>query len=162
MEKTNKVLALYPNTRCIGHVTLDWPENLIDYGTFSASPLCNERLLRGVKKTIEYFKPELVLIRDCETKTLRGKRAQHLMEMVECYAKEIGVPIYKYTRQQVRDVFDQFQAKTKYDIMKKLVAWYPELKWREPKIREVWDDESANMAVFDAIALAITHKYLTE
>jgi hypothetical protein len=84
------------------------------------------------------------------------------MECIEEYAKEINVPVYRYTREQVRDVFEQFQAKTKYDIMKQLVAWYPELKWRAPKVREVWDDESANMAVFDAIALAITHKYLTE
>jgi hypothetical protein len=59
MVNTNKVLALYPNTRCIGHVTLDWPDTLIDYGTFSVRPLCNERLLKGAKKTIEYFKPEI-------------------------------------------------------------------------------------------------------
>jgi hypothetical protein len=62
----------------------------------------------------------------------------------------------------MRDVFEQFGAKSKYEIANKIVTWFPQLVSRAPKIRKPWMDEDYNMGIFDALALAITHKYLTE
>jgi hypothetical protein len=59
-------------------------------------------------------------------------------------------------------VFEQFGAKSKYEIANKIIAWFPQLASRAPKIRKAWMDEDYNMGIFDALALAITHKYLTE
>lgn len=162
INEKSKFLSLYPTSRCVGHVTLEWPATFIDCGTFCVRPLCNAKLLKGIKKSIQYFEPAILIIRDYDTATFKGKRAKYLIDEVERYANEINTPIYKYSRQQVRDVFEQFGAKTKYEIVQKLLVWYPELAWRVPKARKAWEDENPNMAVFDALALTVTHKYLTE
>jgi len=37
-----------------------------------------------------------------------------------------------------------------------IVNQFPELKWREPRPRRPWDPEAYAVAVFDAIATAVT------
>ena len=49
-----------------------------------------------------------------------------------------------------------FQFCTKHEI-----SWYPELKKRMPKQRKAWQTEPYTMSYFDALALFVTHKYLS-
>jgi len=159
----NLVLALYPNTRGLGYACVESPKDIIDYGIVTVRPICNGRILKRAKKFIEYYEPTLILIQDYESKYSRhGKRVSGLIDTIVAYAKEKRVPIKQYSREQIRNVLEQFGAKTKYEIATKIIKWLPELKHRTPKVRKLWMSEDYNMGIFDALSLAITHFYLME
>ena len=157
------ILALYPNARGLGFACLEGAQNLKDSGVVTLQPICNKKILERVTKFAEFFKPTIIVVKDYNsTYSRHSKRVAELVESITNYADEIKIPVYRYSRQQVRDVFEQFGAKSKYEIANKIVAWFPNLASRAPKIRKPWMDEDYNMGIFDAMALAITHKYLME
>lgn len=163
--KTNSpvVLSIYPNKWGFGYVVLEQPQTLIDYAMVSVKPLTNAKLFIRFVKLVDYFKPVIILVRDCDIGATRtSKRTQDLVEEITKYAKEQKLPVFHYSRHQVKDVFEQLHASSKYEISKKIVEALPELKLTVPKPRSAWSDEDYNMGIFDAIALAITHNYLTE
>ena len=48
-------------------------------------------------------------------------------------------------------------AATKYQIATTIAADFPELAPRLPAVRKIWLPEHANMSLFDAAALVLTH-----
>ena len=162
-DETELVLSLYPNALGLGYACLAFPQSLKETGVIKITPIDNEKILEHVKKFIEFFKPHVIVVRDCDDQYSRNSgRTKQLTESITCYAKEMNIPVYGYSRQKIRDVFELFGAKTKYEIAAQIVKWFPKLEPRAPKIRKVWDKESYYMGTFDALALAITHRYLTE
>ena len=75
----------------------------------------------------------------------------------EAQAQELNV--YKYSRNQIQHVFEQFKAKNKYETARVIVRWYDQLKTRMPYQRKAWMAEHYQMGVFDAFALMLTHYY---
>lgn len=163
-KDTTMIFALYPNARGLGYVCFEQPEKkLWDCGIVTVRPICNGKILKRINKFVDFFKPAVILVQDCDSNYSRhSKRVTGLVASITKYAEEIKVPIYRYSRQQIRDVFEQFGAKSKYEIAQKIIAWFPQLASRTPKIRKPWMDEDYNMGVFDAFSLVITHQYLTE
>jgi len=156
------ILALYPNSRGLGFACVEMPSRLVEFGIVTVRPVNNERIRGRIEKFIGFFKPEIVVIRDSETGTPRDRRIALLIEDVKKLGQATGVPVYSYSRQQVKDVFEVFGEKTKYGIAHKIIKWFPELEDHAPRIRRPWMDEDYYMGIFDALALAITHAYLTE
>ena len=162
-KDTTMILALYPNARGLGYACFEAPEKLWDCGVITVRPICNGKILERITKFVDFFHPTVLLVQDCDSKHSRhSKRVVRVVDSITKYAEEIKVPIYRYSRQQIRDVFEQFGAKSKYEIAQKIIAWFPQLASRAPKIRKPWMDEDYNMGTFDALSLIITHQYLTE
>jgi hypothetical protein len=162
-KDTKMIFAIYPNARGLGYACFETPEKLWDCGVTTVRPICNKRILERITKFADFFQPTVILVQDCEnSNNHHSKRVLRLMDSIIKYAGEIKVPVYRYSRQQIRDVFEQFDAKSKYEIAQKIIAWFPQLASRAPKIRKPWMDEDYNMGTFDALSLIITHQYLTE
>lgn len=155
-------LALYPNARGLGYACLELPNNLIEYGIVTVRPMSNERALKRMEKFIDFFKPEVIIVRDAEISALGATRMSELLEGIRKLALERNLPVHSYARHQVKDVFEVFGAKTKYGIAQKIITWFPQLSEHAPRIRRPWMDEDYYMGIFDALALAICHAYLTE
>jgi Holliday junction resolvasome RuvABC endonuclease subunit len=157
------ILSFYPNARGLGYACIEMPQNLKDSGVVTIQPISNKKLLERITKFVEFFTPTIIVVKDYNSSYSRhSKRVAELVESIAKHAGEVKIPVYRYSRQQVRDVFEQFGAKSKYEIAQKIIYWFPQLASRAPKIRKAWTDEDYNMGIFDALALAITHKYLTE
>ena len=158
------ILALFPNARGLGYACLEMPEKkLKDSGVLTIRPICNGKILKRIKAFIDFFKPEIVVVKDYGTDyTRQERRGARLVESITKYAKGMQLPVYRYTRQQVRDIFEQFGAKTKTEIAQQIIAWLPELEFHAPQIRKNTMAEEYYMGEFDAISLAITHRYMTE
>lgn len=161
-DKPHVVLSLYPNAYGIGYACLNWPQEIIDSGLASTRPLCNGKLFERFIKFIQFYKPEVVVLRDADSFAQSAKRSHRLIGKMVEHAEQMKLPVFRYSRQQVRDVFDNFNVHTKYEIAMFLSQGYPELKNRMPKLRGKWRPEDPNMAIFDAIALMVAHQYLTE
>jgi Holliday junction resolvasome RuvABC endonuclease subunit len=156
-------LSLFPNTRGLGYACVETPQTLVDYGVVTVQPVSNEKVFARAKKFIDFFRPTVIVIRDTDDPvTRRAGRIQSLVEAITKYAQEQNIPVYRYSRNKIKEVFEINGIKTKHDIAQQIAQWFPELAPRLPKVRRAWMDEDYNMGVFDALALVATHRYLTE
>lgn len=161
-KNSNVILSLYPNAKGLGYVCADMPHKLIDYGMITIRPFGSRRVLDRIEKFLDFFQPKLLVVRNCKSESDSRRKARKVTEKIVALAKEKKLPVYEYTREQIRFVFEQFSATSKYEIAMKIIEWFPELKDRSPKIRKVWMDEDYNMGIFDAFSLINTHQYLDE
>lgn len=164
--KMNIVCAIYPNANGYGFVFLensDTGRKLIEYGTVRINPICNRKILERIKKSFDYFRPTIVILLDPNSNASRvGKRTKNLIEDIVHYAESEKLQVFKYSRQQIRDVFEMFGVVTKYEISKKLLTEFTELEPKRPKEKKLWESQDRNMAIFDALSLALTWFWLND
>lgn len=154
--------AIYPNTRGFGFVCLEKKRALLDYGIVTVRPICNKKLFRRAERIFNYYKPEVVLLQDhCCKYTRPSKRVIKFLNALKEHLNIEGIEVYSYKREQIRDTFSQFKAKSKFEIATILCKEHPELESRIPKPKKLWMSEDYNMGIFDALSLAYTHYYLT-
>lgn len=156
------LLAIYPNTIGYGFGCLQMPNKLIDAGVIKTRPLSNDRLLEHIEKAIGFYQPTILIVRDGESIHKKGERNKRLIEEVLKLAIVKNLPVYQYSRQQVRDVFELMGATTKHEISQRIIEVLPELSERAPQKRKLWASEDYSTGLFDALALAYAHDYLTE
>lgn len=152
-------LAIYPHAMGFGYVCVE-DGALLDYANVRPRPVLNKRLLGRIRKLIEFMRPQLIVLRDPHGKPT--KRSQRLVEDLEKEFANSGRTIAKYTREEIKFVFAQFNARSKHEIALKLAEQFEELKERVPEPRKPWKREHDNMAIFNALSLVITHLYHTK
>lgn len=161
--KRQVIFSVYPNARGYGFVYMENQRKIIDFGTVRLHPINNSRILERISKALKFFRPSVILTLDPEGKSSRvGKRVRKLIEDIEKLTANENLPIYKVSRDQIREVFFQFGATTKYEISRALITEFKELEQRLPEKRELWTAEHPNMAIFDALSLAIAWYYLND
>lgn len=160
-EKINIVFAVYPNAKGFGFVYMGNPRKLLDYGAVRIYPMSNKKVMERIKRSLDYFRPTIVVVQNPKGKSSRtGPRVRRLIRKIVKYAVEENLSVARYSRDQVREVFEQFGAVTKYEISQLLLTEFGELKRKSPAQRKLWECEDKNMAIFDALSLAVTWFYL--
>lgn len=161
--KIKVVYAIYPNANGFGFVYMENARKLLDYGAVRINPISNRKVLEKIKQSLDYFRPSIVILLDPEGKSSRtGSRVKELIKKIVALAAELNLPVVQYSRDQIKDVFEQFGANTKYGISQVLLKEFTELQNKSPKERKLWASEDRNMTIFDALALALTWFYLKE
>jgi len=159
--KIKVVYAIYPNAQGFGFVYMENARKLLDYGAVRINPISNRRVLEKIKQSLDYFRPSIVILLDPEGKSSRtGSRVKELIKKIVALAAELNLPVMQYSRDQIKDVFEQFGATTKYGISQVLLKEFTVLEAKSPKERELWTSEDRNMVIFDSLSLAITWFYL--
>lgn len=154
------LIAVYPNTTGFGHVILNEKGEILDFGITSIRPVKNEKCLEKIIEVVTYFQPSILILEDYE-KSVKSERVKELIkEISNCVTK--GIKVFKYTRVQVKDTFELFGARNKYEISQKISEIYPELKTKLPNKRKPWEPENYYQGLFDAMALVLTYQYLND
>lgn len=153
-------LAIYPHIRGFGFVCMEMHNHLFDYGIVTSRPWDTARLLLRIRKLLDRFSPNVVVIKDGNTiDSVRMRK--FINEVTEC-AIERNIPVHQYSREKVKQVFSSHGCTTKQEIAEYLIRQsVPQLAHRKPQPRGPWEPEDYNMAIFDAIALVLTHEFFT-
>ena len=165
MDRTgNKtVLALYPNQLGFGYALMENALTIKDYQIVVSRPMSNTYLLKRMKELIEFYEPEIVVLEDISSKPNRkSKRVQKLMKELIAYAIRNKITVAQYTRRQIREVFANFNAFSKYQIATTIAQNIPALKNRLGNKRLIYKAENYAMGIFDSVSLAVTHYYKTD
>lgn len=163
IKKNNIVFAVYPNANGFGFVYMENARKLIDFGAIRVRPLGNKKVMERIKQSINYLRPSIIIVQEAESKSSRtGNRVKNLIRNIVVMAKEANLKVVQFSRDQIRDVFEQFGATTKYEISQVLIKEFTELEDKLPKKRKLWTSEDRNMAIFDALSLGITWYYLSD
>lgn len=157
------ILAIYPNPRGFGYALVEMPKFIIDHGIVKPYPLSNGTLLKRAERIIDYYRPHVIILRSRESLNADySRRTRKLLDAIETLAGEKNISVYSYARENIKDVFALFGARTKHEIASHLVARFPEANLPIPKLRKPWQDEDYSMGMFDALSLIITHSYINE
>src|SRR4051812_40905011 len=114
------ILALYPNSIGIGYACLQIPEQLFDFGVTKVSPLSNRKLLQRAERFMDYHKPKIILLREVGA-SWNSQRVDKLINAIETLAGEKNLEVYRYTREQIKEVFEVFGATSKHEMVEKIV-----------------------------------------
>ena len=162
-NNSSVVLAIYPNARGFGYALLESPSEARDCGVVSILPICNKRSLRRIQQFITHYEPTLVILQDFnDGYSRKSLRVKKLVAGVRQFCFDNQLAVKEYSQEQIRFVFEQFKAYTKRDIAKRITEWLPQFQKKMPKIRKPWMCEDYHMGMFDAVALGLTHYYMTD
>ncbi len=158
-NKSEVILAIFPNARGFGYALIDAVEKPIDYGMVNPQEKKISHFRERFQFLVDVYRPQIVILEDCEQSKTKSKRIKKLIALFRREASDQGLIVCSYTRQQIREVFLNFEAITKYEISKVIVRWIPELKPFVPNKRKAWEAEASQMGIFDAFSLAMTYYY---
>jgi len=157
-----KVLAIYPCTRGFSYAVMEDALTINEINTVSPKEFDRGKLLRAIKRIVETHKPITLVLEDCECKFSRkGKRSKNLINEVSQWAIQMNIPVKKYSRNQLRTVFEKWYAKTKYEIALVICRNVPELQqymYEKPKYPE---REGNSDSLFCAVSLGVTHFFMS-
>lgn len=155
----NRVLSLDPLTRGFGFVVLeDGPLQLVDWGVRYCAKQKQEACSRAVRRMLGEFAPTaLVIERAASARSLRAFALEGFLGGIADALADSAVDLRAYSRLDVRRAFAPSGAVTKAQIATVLVSRFPELRAKAPRERKLWESEDTRMAIFDALAFALTH-----
>lgn len=155
-----RILAIDPGPKGFGFAVFENSECLLDWGVKTAkgedkNGKCQER----VKELCDRYHPDVLVIEDCEVKGCRRHPCiRYLLRLISSQAKEAHVRVRAMSRAKVRATFaPRTKSSTKHQIAVAIAGKCPELGHLVPPARRPWMSESWNMALFNAIALALTY-----
>jgi len=155
--ESQRVLAFDPSTRGFGYVVVESPQSLIEWGARRTRGEKNPLALKRVARLIESYGPDVIVIEDCvEKQCRRSPRVRRLAKDIIKSARKKGIKVRSFSRRRVTAVLSQSGALTKRQIATTIAEQFPELSPQLPPVRKPWKTEDYRMALFDAMALALT------
>lgn len=153
------VLVVYPSSRGLAYVVFEGLLSPLDWGVKEVRGRNRHgESLRIVRRLLEQYQPETVVLQDTSRRgTTRAERIRTLNLAIGELAEVYGIPVYAYSRAQVRQCFASFAVTTKQTIAEAIIKHIPAFKRYLPPPRRPWMSEHARMSLFDAAALGITH-----
>jgi hypothetical protein len=159
--KTNIVIGFYPNAKGFGYAIFRNATNPILCGMVTVSPMSNKESLVKMEKLIQHFNPSTIVIQKIGNKySYKSKRVSLLLNKLSFIYTQQKTQVSSYSRIEIKEVFSNFNAQTKFEIAHVIARWLPQYKNKLPHYRKAWMAESYNQGMFDAMSLVLTFYYL--
>jgi len=160
-EKYALLLAVTPTSTGLGFALFENAKTPLDWGVKQMRVKKDESSERHVEALIRFYQPDTLVVESISRQPTR-LRARRLNANFEGLATLKGLSIKHYSRSDIKAVFGQFGPVSKYGISRTIAEWLPELSSKVPRYRKPWMNEDYSMTIFDAVALALTHYYVTD
>jgi hypothetical protein len=162
---SDKVLAIAPVSRGFAYALFESVDGLVDWSNKEVRRVAdkNAQCLVFIERLLRLHRPPIVALGDWrDPRSRRSLRIRLLLARIADHAAATGIVVATYRRADVAAVFEGQGARTKYDIARAAARLLPELAVRVPSRRRPWQSERYQMAIFDAVALGITHYALAK
>lgn len=153
-HKNKRVLAFDPNTKGFGYVVFEGIENIIDWGVKDAGKQSkNESSVSKIRKLLEYYLPDVLVVEDVTQKNRRQPRVKQLIKRSLKEAKKNNIESILISNASIKAHFKKHNARNKYQIAQVIARHYKVLKRILPPKRKIWMSEDLRMSIFKAVAL---------
>ena len=156
-----RILAIDLRPRRFGYAVFEGPRMLLDWGVSGYPPENHGESVVAGKRLAALLKvssPSAIVVkreRWDSAKTNAGSRS--LAEAISNESSTRSIPICLLGQDELASTFLNLQCETKYEIASALTRIFPELFWKLPPKRQVWQPEHARMTMFDAVALGLAY-----
>jgi hypothetical protein len=150
------VLVIYFNTRGFTYVLFEGHLSPFDWGLCETrGPRKNERCLARVKNILDRYQPDFLVVRDTTSRETRTSRIANVNAAIYEMAASRQIPIYAYSRDDVRDGFAYAGVTNKQSLAELIAKHIPAFERYVPPPRKPWMSEDPRMGLFDAVALGL-------
>lgn len=158
-QTPTRIFALDPTTKGFGYAVFEQPFRLVEWGLARVPGEKHAGAMARFEQLLDRFRPDAVILEDITAPGSRRRpRVQQLIEALLKFARARGIAVHTVPRSAVLACFSSpDESATKYSIAKRLARYFPELAPDLPSPRKLWQSEDERMAVFDALALAVTY-----
>ena len=155
------VLGVYLSTQGFAFVLFEGPLAPFDWGVHGPAPRGSDKnvwCLRRIAEILRRSTPDVLVLQDTARSAVRRTaRIRRLNETIGEMGERIGIPIFTYSREEVRELFRQNGIPTKHAVAEAIASRIPALARYQPPPRKPWLTEDRRMALFDAAALALAY-----
>jgi Holliday junction resolvasome RuvABC endonuclease subunit len=156
VKATNRILAIDIHYRGIGYAVLEGLGFLIDWGVADTPTNKAAGALRRVDILISRYRPEAVVLEDCNCdRSRRCRRVRELIGLIRQATIKRGVRVQLCTPCRIRSLWAACGAGTKVDVASAIGRLFPELAPYVPPERAFWKKEAYRMPMFTAVGLAV-------
>ncbi|MGY3347195.1 MULTISPECIES: hypothetical protein [unclassified Bradyrhizobium] len=158
LRRHTLVLSIYVNTRGFAFIVFEGLATLFDWGIReSRGPRKFNVCLPRITQLFDRHAPDVLVIQDTSKQgTERARWISSLNASIAALAKGRGIPIFVYSRNQVRSAFERYGCPNKQRLAELIAKQIPALAQYVPPPRKPWMSEDRRMGLFDAAALALT------
>ena len=116
------ILSLYFNAIGFGFVLMKNPLEVIEKGMICITPIDNTEVLKKVKHLIRRLKPKRIIIEDhTGNYSNKSKRVVEVLKAIQKYSNQKGLKLSSYSREQIRLVFSNWHAESRYEINRNIL-----------------------------------------
>jgi hypothetical protein len=156
-----RILAIALRSRRLGFAVFEGPKRLLDWGMVFY-PLNNVAQHAAASKRVAtlltLFAPSVIAVRRTRSLNVRiGSGVRPILRLIRREASSRLIPVRLMRAAAVRKVFGQPRTKSKHEIAAMITQMYPELLWKLPPKRKIWESEHPIMTMFDAVALGFAY-----
>jgi len=156
------ILSVFPSDRGFGFAVFEGPWVPINWGGRYGRDTKNRECLEKLQEIIEHEKPDTLLVKGyAKEGAHRTPRIERFIADIEQLAKKNSIPVTRYSREQIRECFAEFEAQTKHEIAQAISEMLPEFPPQLPPPRKIWEAEHPSMSIFDAVSLIFAHFFHT-
>jgi Holliday junction resolvasome RuvABC endonuclease subunit len=156
---TTIILALEIRLRRVGFAVLEGPDHLLDWGILRWGADVDPVLatIQRISPLLALYSPSFVVLKSLNL----ARKARLRMRAIDAVMRELtsrSIEVRMLKRADVRLAFRQSGSRNKYQIATSIAERFPELKRKLPTKRKAYQPERYNAVIFDAVALALTHR----
>jgi hypothetical protein len=101
--------------------------------------------------------PAAVILEIYPPRRLKDPRRQIVLEAIQTEVLSKSIDLVFLKKNVARDILGNGERITRQNLAAYTVLLFPELTWKVPEERKPWQSEQHNMAVFNAISLALAY-----
>lgn len=156
-----RVLAIDLRPRRFGYAVFEGADFLLDWGVSGYEPggdVGDSVAGKRLTALLRFSSPAAVVVK--QERWDSAKTNPPMQSMVEAIIRETSarsIPIYLIEQNELANTFRSLECETKYEIAAVLTRIFPELVWKLPPKRQIWESEHPRMTMFDAVALGFTY-----
>jgi Holliday junction resolvasome RuvABC endonuclease subunit len=150
-------MSLYVNSRGFAFVLFEGTLSPYDWGMFEIRGTKKHQLVMDkVTSLLRRYVPDVLVMQDTGPEgTRRVNRLAELNSALGSLARELGIPIFTYSRADVYGAFRSMGFANKQMLAALIAKHIPAFERHVPPPRKPWMSEDARMGLFDAAALAL-------
>lgn len=144
-----RVLCVDLRLQRFGYAVFKGPHTLLDWGvrTFAHGA---GTLVRRLAVLHLMYDPSLIIVR----KAGRSLHRQSI-KVMKAFVSRVSITMQFVDRFALRVFFSTDQKRDKHEVARMVVERFPELAWRLPPKKKLWQAEAVRQSVFDAASLGV-------
>ena len=155
----SRILAIDLRLERFGYAVFEGPNRLIDWGVClygsSGGPTAARKRLASLLKQ---FRPSTIVVGTILREDALGRYGvRKILAAVRREALAHATLIQMVAKAKVRKVFRALHVKTKHQVAVTVAHLFPELRWKLPPKRKLWQKEHYRIAIFEAVAVGYVY-----
>jgi hypothetical protein len=151
-----RIVAIDLRFRRSGFAIFEGPKILLDSGTTAIPPTNGNASGNRFSDLLNLASPAAIVVKTERWEYMQAhSRTSSLIDVLRQESEKRSIALRTLDEHALALSFRNLGCSTKAEIAAALTRVFPELDWKLPPKRDIWDSEHFRQSIFDAIALGL-------